>query len=134
MHLKDGFTAFEIGFVDRDLPVEATRAQEGSIENVGPVGRRQDDDTTVATETVHFHQQLVEGALPFIVAHDSILAAGAPDGIDLVDEDNARRFFAGLLEQVTDTAGADPYEKLHKIGTAHREERYLSFAGHCLGQ
>jgi hypothetical protein len=35
MHFKDSFTAFEIGFVDGDLPVETTRTQQGSIENVG---------------------------------------------------------------------------------------------------
>src|SRR6185437_4275992 len=134
MDLEDGFAAFQIGFVNGDLAVETAGTQQGSVQYVGAVGGGQHDDAAVAAEAVHFHKQLVEGAFPFVVAHDGVLTTGTADGVDLVDEDHAGGLFPGLLEQVADAAGAYPYKQLHEIGTAHREKGHLCFPGHGLGQ
>ena len=55
-------------------------------------------------------------------------------GIDLVNEDNARRAFLGFLEHVTDPGGAHADEHFDKVGTRNGEERYLSFACYGAGQ
>src|SRR5690606_19390365 len=55
-------------------------------------------------------------------------------GVDLVDEDDARRMLLGLFEHVAYTAGADADEHLDEVGTGDREERHLGLAGDGLGQ
>ena len=50
------------------LPVEATRAQQRRVQNVRPVGRRDDDDASVTLKAVHLRQQLVERLLALVVA------------------------------------------------------------------
>jgi hypothetical protein len=50
------------------LPVEATRAQQCRVQDVGPVGGGDDDDAGVALKAIHLSQQLVQGLLTLIVA------------------------------------------------------------------
>ena len=56
-------------------------------------------------------------------------AAMATDGVDLVDEDDARRVSLALLEQIAHAAGTDADEHLDEIRAGHREERPARFAG-----
>ena len=57
--------------------------------------------------------------------------AGAllPDGIDLVDEHDARRALLGLREHVAHPACADADKHLLEVAAAHREERDLRLSG-----
>ena len=66
--LEDLLTALDIRQAHIDLTVKAARTQQGLIQNVGAVGGRHDDDAVVGLKAVHFHQQLVQGLLAFIVA------------------------------------------------------------------
>ena len=104
------------------------------VEDVGPVGRRDDDDALGRVEPVHLREHLVERLLPLVVTTAEPRTALAPDGVDLVDEDDGRRLLAGRLEEVAYPAGADADEHLHEVGTAHRQERDAGFAGHGPGQ
>ena len=54
--------------------------------------------------------------------------------VDFVDEDNGRRGLLGLIEQVTDAAGAHADEHFHKVGTGNGEEGRIGLACHGLGQ
>src|SRR5690606_31509063 len=45
--LEDGVTAHEVGRLDGDLPVEAAGPQQRGVEDVGAVGRRDEDDVGV---------------------------------------------------------------------------------------
>src|SRR5207237_4700784 len=56
-------------------------------------------------------------------------AAVAPDGVDLVHEDDARAVLLGLLEQVAHARGADAYEHLDEVGARDREEGDARLAG-----
>jgi len=69
-------------------------------EHVGPVGGGDDDDAVVGLETVHLDEQLVQGLLALVVTAAEAGATMAADGVDLVDEDDARRLLLGLLEHV----------------------------------
>ena len=129
MHAQDLLAAAEIGIGHHDLAVETARTQQRRIENVGPVGRRDQDDAFVGLEAVHLDQQLVEGLLAFVVAAAEAGAAMAADRIDFIDEDDAGRVFLGLLEHVAHAAGADADEHFDEIGTGDREERHIGFAG-----
>ena len=90
--------AFEIRIADRDLPIESSRTEKRRVEDVGPVGGGDDDDPCMRLEAVHFDQQLIEGLLALFVA-ERTAAAASPDGVELVDKDDARRVAAGILEE-----------------------------------
>ena len=122
------------GAVDRDLPVEAARAQQRRVEDVGPVGGGDQDDAALDVEAVHLDEQLVQGLLALVVAAAEARAAVPADGVDLVDEDDRRGVRLGLLEQVADPGGADADEHLDEVGTGDRVERHARLAGHGAGE
>ena len=132
--LEDLGPALHVGAVEDDLAVEPARAQERRVEDVGPVGRGDDDDVGVGVEAVHLDQDLVEGLLALVVAAAEAGAALAADRVDLVDEDDARRVALGLVEQVADAARADADEHLDELRAGDAEERHAGLtrdgAGH----
>ena len=118
-----------------DLTVETPGAHQRLVEDVGAVRGREDDHARIGLETVHLRQQLVQRIFTLVVARESgVLAAGPADGVDLVDEDDARSLLLGLLEEVADTRGAHADEHLHEIRTRNREERHVGLARDGLGQ
>ena len=128
--LEDRVTALKVGTLDGDLPVEAAGTQQRRVEDVGPVGRGDEDHAALDVEAVHLDQQLVEGLLALVVATAEARTAVPADGVDLVDEHDRRGVRLGLLEQVADAAGADTDEHLDEVGAGDREERHAGLAGH----
>ena len=80
----------DVGRADGHLAIEPARAQQRRVEDVGAVGRRDDDDALVGGEAVHLDEQLVERLLALFVA-ERVAAAAAADRVELVDEDDAGR-------------------------------------------
>ena len=89
--LEDLLAAAHVGQRHHDLAVEAARPQQRGVEHVRPVGGRDDDHALVALEAVHLDEQLVQRLLALVVTAAQAGAAMAADGVDLVDEDDARR-------------------------------------------
>ena len=114
--LEDLLAAEPVGAVDDDLAVEASRAQQRRVEDVRPVGGGDQDDVVLHLEAVHLDEQLVQRLLALVVAAAEAGAAVAPDGVDLVHEDDARRVLLGLLEQVAHARGAHADEHLDEVG------------------
>jgi hypothetical protein len=94
VHLENRLAAAQVGVPDHHLAVEAARPQQRLVEDVRPVGGGDDDDALVRGEAVHLHEQLVQRLLALFVAQ-RLAAARAADGIELVDEDNARAVSCG---------------------------------------
>jgi len=88
--LEDLRPALAVRPIDDDLAVEAARAQQRRVEDVRPVGCCDQDDVVLHLEAVHLDEQLVERLLTFVVATTHTGATMATDGVDLVDEDDAR--------------------------------------------
>ncbi len=128
--LEDLRAALAVGTVDDDLAVEAPGAQEGGVEDVGPVGGGDEDDVVLHLEAVHLDEQLVERLLALVVPAAEAGAAVATDGVDLVHEDDAGRVLLGLLEEVTHARGAHPDEHLDEVRAGDREEGDARLAGH----
>ncbi len=124
VHLQDLLATPEVGGVDADLAVEPARAKQRRVEDVGTVGRRDQDDAATNVEAVHLHQQLVEGLLALVVAAAHAGTAVSADGVDLVDEHDGGGVLLGLLEQVAHTGGADTDEHLDEVGSGDRVERH----------
>ena len=57
--------------------------------------------------------------------------AVAADGVDFVDEDDARGVFLALLKEIANARSADADEHLDKVRTGNREKRRVRFAGNC---
>ena len=134
MHLEDRAAAADIGAVEHDVPVEASGAEQRRVEHVGPVGGRDDDDVLVGLEAVHLDQELVEGLLALVVTTAEARTTLAADGVDLVDEHDARRVLLGLVEEVADAARADTDEHLDELRAADAEERNARLAGDGLAE
>src|SRR2546430_15620748 len=98
MHAQDLFAALEIGHIDHDLAIEASRPQQRGIEDIGTVRGREQDYPIVAFKSIHFDEKLVERLLALVVTAAEAGAAVAADGIDFVDEDDAGRVRLALLE------------------------------------
>src|SRR5437879_3695118 len=60
--------------------------------------------------------------------------ARSPDGIDLIDKNDARSVLACLIKQITHTTGSYPDEEFDKVGGARTEEGDPCFSGHRAGQ
>ena len=129
VHLEDLAAVVELGQRHHDLAVEAAGAQQGGVEDVGPVGGGHHHDAGGDLEAVHLGEHLVERLLALVVAAAEAGAALAADGVDLVDEDDRPAHLAGGLEEVADPAGADADEHLHEVGAGDRQERHAGLAG-----
>ena len=121
--------ALHVGRADGHLPVEAARTEERRIENVRPVRRGDDDDALVGGKAVHLHQQLIQRLLALFVA-ERVAAAAPSDGVELVDEDDARVVAPRVLEELADSRRADARVHLDEIRAAGKQKRDLRFAGH----
>ncbi|MNO77830.1 hypothetical protein D3C76_689510 [compost metagenome] len=61
-------------------------------------------------------------------------ATMATDGVDLVDEDDARSVFLRLVEHVAHAGRTYTDEHFDEVGTGNGEERHLGLAGNGLGE
>ncbi len=128
MQAQDLQAPVHVRHVDHDLAVEAPRAQQRRVEDVGAVGRAHHDEAAVAREAVHLDEDLVERLLALVVALADARAALAPGGVELVDEDDRRRGLARLAEQVAHAGSADADERLDEVRARQREEGRVGFA------
>ena len=107
VHRQDRLAAFEIGTVDDDLAIEATRPEQRRIEDVRTVRRREQDHAGLRVEAVHLHEQLVQRLLPLVVTTADAAATMAADRVDLVHEHDRRCRGLRLREEVADPRRAD---------------------------
>ena len=75
-----------------------------------------------------------ERLLALVVAADGRAAARLAQGVQLVDENDARGLVLGLAEEIAHPGGPDADEHLDEVGAAQAEEGHLGLAGHGLGQ
>jgi hypothetical protein len=77
---------------------------------------------------------LVKGLFALVVAAHRTDAPGLAQGVEFVDEDDARCLGLGLGEQVSYPGGPQADEHLDELRAAHAEERHPAFPGHGLGE
>jgi hypothetical protein len=119
MELEDELTADDVGLVDRHVTVEPAGAQERRVEDVGTVRGADHDDARADIETVHLHEQLVQGLLAFVAAAAASLPALAAGRVELVDEDDRRGDRADPLKQIAHARRAYSHERFDELGTGH---------------
>ena len=129
VYLENPLTPQNIWIGHHHLTVEAARAQQRRIEHVGTVGGGNENHTSGRIKAVHLDQQLVEGLFALVIAAAEPGATMPADSIDLVDEDDAGRVLATLLEHVAHTAGTNADEHLDEIRAGDGEEGHIGLAG-----
>ena len=134
VHPQDRLTARQVRLGHHDLPVETAGPQQRRVEDVGPVGGRDDDDAALGVEAVQLDQHLVQRLLALVVTAAQAGAAVPPHGVDLVDEHDRRGVRLGLLEQVADPGRADTDEHLNEVRAGNRVERNACLTGHRPGE
>ena len=86
------------------------------VQNIGAVGRRNNNDLVVCIEAIHLHEDCIERLLAFVVsAADEARAAFSPDGVNLIEKDNTGRILFGLFEQVAYPRRAHPDKHFYEI-------------------
>ena len=128
--LQDLLPAVLVGDGDGDLAVEAARPAQGGVQRVGEVGRRQHDHVLPLGQPVHQGQQLGHHAL-LHVAHDPLAPRG--DGVDLVEEDDARGAAGRLVEDLAQVGLALAVELVDDLRPVDGEEVGLGLVGHGPG-
>ena len=89
---------------------------------------------TRGIKAVKFGEQLVQGLLLFIVAAKRAGSSAATKRIEFVDEDDAGRRLARLLEEVANPRRADPDEHFDEFRAGNGKERDPGFAGDGPGE
>ena len=79
-------------------------------------------------------EQLIERLLLLVGAAEAARHAASSQRVELVDENDAGRGLARLLEQVAHPRGADADEHLDEFGAGNGKERHAGFARHRLRQ
>src|SRR5699024_8504230 len=101
---------------------------KGRIQGIRTVGGCQNNNALSSVETVHLGQQLVQCLLALIISGESAAVTLLADGINLIDEDDTRRFLICLLKQVADLCRSHSDEHLNKLGTRNGEKRHIRFS------
>src|SRR4030095_11777012 len=124
-----------VGPLDLDLHVEPAGAQDGRVDEVLAVGGADDDDVLEALDAVDLGQEL---------GHDGRLdiggdagAAGAEEGVHLVEEDDDGNIlgglFLGLDEDLADLALGLADVLVEELGALDVEEEALDLLAALLG-
>jgi len=119
-----------VGQVDVDQPVQPPRPRQRRVQQLGPVGGRQDHDPLATTEAVELDQQLVEGLRPL----GGVVDRATPPAADRVDEQDRRCEATHLGEEITDACRALPYEDLHELRRRDGDEPRVGFPGDGAGE
>ena len=88
MKLQDIFPAAHIRSPHADLTVKTPRTENRRIQDIHTVGRRHNDDAFIHTEAIHFHKQLIQGLLPFIMAAAHAGASASCHSVNFIDKYN----------------------------------------------
>mmetsp|Transcript_58146 Transcript_58146/g.85227 ORF Transcript_58146/g.85227 Transcript_58146/m.85227 type:complete len:240 (+) Transcript_58146:325-1044(+) len=90
VNFEDLSTALQIWHAKLYAPVHAARAQQRRVKSVWPVGGHEHLNVTPRIETIQLVDNLKHSALHLVVTTLPIIVARSTNGIDLVEEDNAR--------------------------------------------
>ena len=133
VNFQNAFATAHVRQIHRDLAIKTSGPQQRGIQHVRTVRRRDDDDALLRVEAVHLDEQRIQSLFTFVVAAAETVAARAADGINFINENQARRGLARLLKHVAHPARADADEHFHEVRTADAEECRVRFArdGFC---
>src|SRR5512136_3501265 len=135
MHCQDLLAPLLVGTIDEYMPIESPRPQKRRVEDLRTVRGGHEDDPHLGVKPVHLFQKLVQRLLALVVppARKVPEAPCFPEGIELVDENDAGSLLLGLLEEIAHAGRSEADEHLDELGAAETEERHTALARHGFG-
>src|SRR5699024_6200520 len=85
-------------------------------------------------KAVHFHKQLVQCLLPFVMTTAETGTTLAADSVNFINKDNTWRVFLRIFKQVTHTGSTDTDKHLNKVRSADREKWRTGLTGNRAGK
>src|SRR3989344_3198027 len=131
---ENSFAVINIRRVQHHAAIKPSRTEQSGIQHIRTVGGGHDDHAGVWFKPIHFHEDLVEGLLPFIVRTAESAAALSAHGVNFINKHNAGRSLFALRKQVAHAAGPNTHKHFHKSRTAHVVKRHVCFASHGTGE
>mmetsp|Transcript_26590 Transcript_26590/g.48252 ORF Transcript_26590/g.48252 Transcript_26590/m.48252 type:complete len:366 (-) Transcript_26590:152-1249(-) len=126
--------SLKVGQVYSNFTVKTSGTKKGCIKNIHAIGGCNSDDSRVSIETVHLHQNLIDGLFSLIITSSKTCTTLPSDGINLINENNAGRILLRLRKDITNTRGTHTHKHLHKFRTRNRDKWHTGLSGHSLGQ
>mmetsp|Transcript_38871 Transcript_38871/g.99305 ORF Transcript_38871/g.99305 Transcript_38871/m.99305 type:complete len:370 (-) Transcript_38871:1412-2521(-) len=119
---------------DVDELVQTTRTHERGVDDVGPVGRSDDEYVLLLAHPVHLRKHLVHHAVPSAACVAARAAARACDRVELVEEEDAGGRLPRLVKDLPDVALrlAEPHGE--ELGALDGDEVGLALVGNGLGE
>jgi len=93
MHAENFFASTNIRKWNHNATIKTSRTQQRRIEHVRPVGCGDQNHAFIGFKPIHLDEQLVERLFALVVSAAQTGATMASDGVDLIDEDDARSIF-----------------------------------------
>mmetsp|Transcript_3420 Transcript_3420/g.5643 ORF Transcript_3420/g.5643 Transcript_3420/m.5643 type:complete len:320 (+) Transcript_3420:2563-3522(+) len=134
MYTKDTSSSLEVGKPNGNLSVKTSRTQQGLIQNIHTVSSGNGDDSGVTIESVHLYQNLVNSLFTLVITSGKTSTTLTSNGINLIDENNARSILLGLGENITDTGSTHSNKHLNELGTGDGDEGNSSLTSDGLGK
>ena len=133
MYGKNFLPAPHIRRAHRYLSVKPAGTQDRRIQYIHTVSSRQHNNSFINAKSIHFHQQLVQRLLPFVMSASHTGTSPPCHRIDFIDKYNTGRMLLGIREQIPYSGSAHAYEHLYKIRTRNTEKRHIRFScnGFC---
>mmetsp|Transcript_11735 Transcript_11735/g.25389 ORF Transcript_11735/g.25389 Transcript_11735/m.25389 type:complete len:356 (+) Transcript_11735:1192-2259(+) len=131
MHFENLATTLEIRKIDHNAAVKTTRTKQCLVKNVCAIRGGNHNNAIILLKPVHLHEHLIQSLLSLVVSTRKPSTALAPNSVDLVDEDNARRVLLCVCKQITHARSTHTYKHLHKFRARDRKERHSGLSSHC---
>lgn len=122
MDFENVRSAVQVGQPELDLSVQASGTHQCRIESVGPIRCHQDFDVSAGIKAVQLVDQLQHCSLDLVVAAGAVVEPGAANGVDLIEEDQARLLGARHFEQLAHHPGALAHVLLHQLRADDADE------------
>mmetsp|Transcript_25997 Transcript_25997/g.65930 ORF Transcript_25997/g.65930 Transcript_25997/m.65930 type:complete len:269 (+) Transcript_25997:609-1415(+) len=128
VNAQDLEAAVFVRHTDVQLTVEAAEAPQGCVDGVRTVRGTDHNCVRTALHAVHQGQHLRDDAALYLAVG---LVSLWRDGVDLIDEDDRRCIFLGLLECSPQVSFGLAGHFRHDLGAVDQEEERPCFVGHC---
>jgi len=133
MYPQNAFSTLDIRCRNHNLAVKSAGSQKCRIQNIRPVGCRNQDNSFIGFKTIHLHQQLIQGLFPFIMPTTQAGTTMTTHGINFINKNQARSIFLALVKEIAHSGCPDTHKHFDKIGTTDAEKGNFSLTCHRFG-
>merc|ERR1719352_223940 len=116
------------------LLVKTARPHDGRVDDVGPVGRSNDEDILLASHTVHLSQNLVDHPVRCTTSIASTATPGLCNGVKFLKEEDARGSAPGLVKHIPHICLGLSKPHGQQLWTLDGDEVGLALIGNGLGE